>query len=92
MRIGKFEWKIVVALLLTAAAPLVFTGFMVERLIEESMAVGLNDQVLSSLRSGVELYAEVIESRMTIVRLHGRALSERPSFQEALRTNNKVGN
>jgi nitrogen fixation/metabolism regulation signal transduction histidine kinase len=81
---GKFEWKIVSALLLTAAAPLVIALSMVERLVEESMAVGLNEQVLSSLRSGVELYKEVIESRMRLVRLQAQSLAAHPAIGEAL--------
>ncbi|MBN2495842.1 MAG: HAMP domain-containing protein [Deltaproteobacteria bacterium] len=83
-RIGKFEWKIISALLVTAAAPLLFTLLMVERLVEESMAVGLNEQVLSSLRAGVDLYKEAIESRMRIVRLQGKAAAGDPRLVEAL--------
>lgn len=84
LRVGKFEWKIIVALLVTAAAPLAFTVFLVERLIEESMAVGLNEQVMGGLRSGVDLYKEVIESRIRIMRLQGRALAGDESFTSAV--------
>ncbi|HOX42183.1 MAG TPA: ATP-binding protein [Myxococcota bacterium] len=80
----KFEWKIVLALLVTAAAPLLFTMFMVERLVEESMAIGLNDQVLTSLHSGVGLYKEVIESRMRVVRLQGQMLSQDEGVRRAV--------
>ncbi len=83
LRIRKFEWKIVSALLVTAAAPLVFTMSMVERLVEESMAIGLNAQVLTSLRAGVDLYKEVIESRMRIVRLQGQMLAADPHLRQA---------
>lgn len=70
--LGRFEWKIISALLLTAAAPLLFTFFMVDKLVEESMSVGLNDRVLTGLRDGVKLYKEVIESRIHIARLQGQ--------------------
>jgi two-component system, NtrC family, nitrogen regulation sensor histidine kinase NtrY len=83
-QLRKFEWKIVSALLVTAAAPLLFTMFMVERLVEESMAIGLNDQVLTSLHSGVDLYKEVIESRMRIVRLQGQALAQDAGVRQAV--------
>ncbi len=83
-RFGKFEWKIIGALLVTAAAPLVFTWLMVGRLVEDSMSLGLNEQVLSSLRAGVDLYKEVIESRMRIARLQGENLSADPSFRQAV--------
>ena len=84
LRIGRFEWKIILALLVTATAPLVFTVFLVDRLVEESMAVGLNDQVISGLRNGVDLYKEVIESRIRIARLQGRALTRDAAFQQAV--------
>ncbi len=80
LRIRKFEWKITLALLMTAAVPLVFTIFIVDRLVAESMAVGLNEQVLSGLRAGVDLYKEVIESRIRIVRLQGDALVRDAAF------------
>jgi len=84
LRIRKFEWKIILALLMTAAAPLVITVFLVERLVEESMAVGVNERVLSGLRAGVDLYKEAIEARIKVVRLQGRALAEDPVFQKAV--------
>jgi nitrogen fixation/metabolism regulation signal transduction histidine kinase len=84
LRIRKFEWKIILALLMTAAAPLVITVFLVERLVEESMAVGVNERVLSGLEAGVDLYKEAIESRIKIVRLQGRALAQDATFQEAV--------
>jgi len=84
LRIGKFEWKIITALLVTAAAPLAFTVFLVERLVEESMAVGLNEQVMAGLRAGVDLYKEAIESRIQIVRLQGRALAHDDAFARAV--------
>ncbi len=83
-RVGKFEWKIISALLVTAAAPLIFTLFMVDRLVEESMSVGLNEQVLDSLRSGVELSKEVIQSRLRIVRLQGEALARDPALHRVM--------
>jgi nitrogen fixation/metabolism regulation signal transduction histidine kinase len=83
-RFGKFEMKIISALLVTAAAPLVFTWLMIDRLVAESMAVGLNEQVLSSLRAGVDLYKEVIESRMRIVRQQGAHLAGEPAFRQAV--------
>lgn len=83
-RLGKFEWKIILALLLTAAAPLSFTWLVVDRLVEESMSMGLNDQVIGSLRSGVDLYKEVIESRIRIARLQGRHLAFEPAFVKAV--------
>ncbi len=89
--LGRFEWKIISALLLTAAAPLVFTFFMVDRLVEESMSVGLNDQVLSGLRDGVELYKEVIESRMRIARLQGQFSANSRSLQKALESGDTAG-
>jgi two-component system nitrogen regulation sensor histidine kinase NtrY len=70
---SKFEWRIMLALLLTAVLPLIFTAFLVERLVRESMAVGINDQVISGLQTGVDLYKEVIESRLKIARLQGQA-------------------
>jgi nitrogen fixation/metabolism regulation signal transduction histidine kinase len=78
--VSKFEWKIILALAVTAAAPLLFTMFMVDRLVEESMSVGLNDQVLGNLRTGVDLYKEVIEARLKIVRLQGQALARDPNL------------
>jgi len=84
LRIGKFEWKIILALLVTAAVPLVFTVFIAERLVEESMAVGLNERVMSGLRSGVDLYKEVIESRIRIARLQGESLKNEAAFQKAV--------
>jgi nitrogen fixation/metabolism regulation signal transduction histidine kinase len=86
----KFGSKIIVPLLVTAAAPLVFTLFMIDRLVEESMAVGLNEQVLSSLRSGVELYKEVIKSRMRIVRMQGNHLASDEAFVKASREKDLV--
>lgn len=83
-RLGKFEWKIISALWVTAAAPLLFTYFMVDRLVEESMAVGLNEQVLDGLRSGVDLYKEVIESRLRIARMQGEHLADSQRFRRAL--------
>lgn len=87
--LGKFEWKIVSALLLTAAAPLLFTFFMVDRLVEESMSVGLNDQVLSGLRSGVDLYKEVIESRMRIARLQGEHAATAGGLRQLITSGDK---
>lgn len=84
LRIGKFEWKIILALLVTAAAPLAFTVFLVERLVKESMSVGLNEQVMTGLGDGVDLYKEAIESRIHIVRLQGQSLSRDVVFQEAI--------
>ncbi len=84
LRVRKFEWKIILALLMTAAAPLVITVFLVDRLVEESMAVGVNEQVLTGLQTGVDLSKEAIESRIKIVRLQGRALAQDPVFQEAV--------
>jgi two-component system nitrogen regulation sensor histidine kinase NtrY len=84
LRIRKFEWKIILALLMTAAAPLVITVFLVDRLVEESMAVGVNERVLSGLQAGVDLYKETIESRIKIVRLQGRALAQDSVFQAAI--------
>ena len=89
-RFGKFEWKIIGALLVTAAAPLVFTWLMVDRLVEDSMSLGLNEQVLSSLRAGVDLYKEVIESRMRIVRLQGENLAADQSFRQALQSDDQT--
>ncbi len=89
--LGKFEWKIISALLLTAAAPLVFTFFMVDRLVEESMSVGLNDQVLSGLRSGVDLYKEVIESRMRIARLRGEHAAKDDAIAKELESGDVAG-
>ncbi len=80
-RIGTFEWKIILALLLTAAAPLIFTLLMIGRLVEESMAIGINQRVLTALRDEVDLYKEAIESRMRIARLQGQALVRDPAFQ-----------
>jgi nitrogen fixation/metabolism regulation signal transduction histidine kinase len=84
LRVRKFEWKIIMALLMTAAAPLVITVFLVDRLVEESMAVGVNERVLSGLEAGVDLYKEAIEARIKVVRLQGRALAEDPVFQKAV--------
>jgi two-component system nitrogen regulation sensor histidine kinase NtrY len=81
-RIGAFEWKIILALLVTAAAPLIFTLLMIGRLVEESMAIGINRQVLTALRDEVDLYKEAIESRMRIVRLQGQAMVRDPAFQK----------
>lgn len=81
-RVGAFEWKIILALLLTAAAPLIFTLLMIGRLVEESMAIGINRQVLTALRDEVDLYKEVIESRMRIIRLQGQALAVNSAFQK----------
>ncbi len=89
--LGRFEWKIISALLLTAAAPLLFTFFMVDRLVEESMSVGLNDRVLSGLRAGVELYKEVIESRIRIARLQGRFTASSRPLLNALGDGDKAG-
>ncbi len=80
-RIGTFEWKIILALLVTAAAPLIFTLLMIGRLVEESMAIGINQRVLTALRDEVDLYKEAIESRMRIARLQGQALVRDPAFQ-----------
>lgn len=85
-RIGAFEWKIILALLVTAAAPLIFTLLMIGRLVEESMAIGINRQVLTALRDEVDLYKEVIESRMRIVRLQGQAVANDPAFQKEIST------
>ncbi len=85
LRLEKFEWKIILALLMTAVAPLVITVVLGERLVEESMLIGLNEQVISGLRSGVELYKENIESRIRIVRLQGEALSKDSGFQRSVR-------
>jgi nitrogen fixation/metabolism regulation signal transduction histidine kinase len=84
-RIGKFEWKIVLALLLTAAAPLLFTAIMVDRLVGESMSVGVNDRVLDALRQSVDLYKEVIESRIRLARVQIQALAENRAFLDAIR-------
>jgi two-component system nitrogen regulation sensor histidine kinase NtrY len=84
LRIRKFEWKIILALLMTAAAPLVITVFLVDRLVEESMAVGVNERVLSGLQAGVDLSKEAIESRIKIVRLQGRALAQDSVFQGSI--------
>lgn len=89
--LGRFEWKIISALLLTAAAPLIFTFFMVDRLVEESMSVGLNDRVLTGLRDGVELYKEVIESRMRIARMQGQFSANSASLRRALHNADKDG-
>jgi two-component system, NtrC family, nitrogen regulation sensor histidine kinase NtrY len=84
VRIGKFEWKIILALLVTAAVPLLFTVFILDRLVKDSMAVGLNERVLTGLRSGVDLYKEAIESRIRIVRLQGQALVRDSAFVDAV--------
>ena len=84
LRVGKFEWKIILALLMTAAAPLLITVFLVERLVEESMAVGVNERVLSGLEAGVDLYKEAIEARIKIVRLQGEALARDSGFHKAV--------
>ena len=84
LRVRKFEWKIILALLMTAAAPLVITVFLVDRLVEESMAVGVNERVVSGLEAGVDLYKEAIEARIKIVRLQGRALAHDSKFRKAV--------
>ncbi|NMB73796.1 MAG: HAMP domain-containing protein [Myxococcales bacterium] len=83
-RIGKFEWKIVLALLLTAAAPLLFTAIMVDRLVGESMSVGVNDRVLDALRQSVDLYKEVIETRLRLARTQILALADDEAFLKAV--------
>lgn len=85
LKIGKFEWKIVIALLITAAAPLVFNVFFVDRLVKESMSIGLNERVLSGLRSGVDLFKEVIESRIRLLRLQGYALVHENKFLQSVK-------
>ena len=84
LRLEKFERKIILALLMTAVAPLVITVVLGERLVEESMLIGLNEQVISGLRSGVDLYKENIESRIRIVRLQGEALARDAGFLRAV--------
>ncbi len=84
-KIGKFEWRILLALILIALLPLAFTTFLVEKLVGESMSVGLNEQVLQGLRTGVELYKEVIESRLKLARAQGQAAARDNVLQEAIR-------
>ena len=55
--------------------------FILDRLVKDSMAVGLNERVLTGLRSGVDLYKEAIESRIRIVRLQGQALVRDSAFE-----------
>jgi len=83
-RVGKFEWKIMVALLVTAVTPLAFTTVIVDRLVRDSMSVGVNDRVLEGLRIGVDLFKEVIESRLRLARLEARALVHDPALLQAL--------
>jgi nitrogen fixation/metabolism regulation signal transduction histidine kinase len=73
-------------MLIIAAGPLIFTFLIVERLIEESMAVGLNEQVVSGLRSGVDLYKEAIQSRIQIIRLQEKNLISEKGFIKALQS------
>lgn len=83
-RVGKFEWKIMIALLVTAVTPLLFTTLIVDRLVRDSMSVGVNDRVLDGLRTGVDLFKEVIESRLRLARLEARALAHNPALLQAL--------
>ena len=84
LKISKFEWKIISAMLVTALGPLLFTFFLVETTIEESMAVGLRDSVLNGLRSGVSLYTETVQNRKKIVRLQVASLAQDPALQDAV--------
>ena len=52
--------------------------------------MGLNEQVIGSLRSGVDLYKEVIESRIRIARLQGRHLAFDPAFVRAVEGRDKA--
>ncbi|RME24909.1 MAG: HAMP domain-containing protein, partial [Deltaproteobacteria bacterium] len=87
-RIGKFEWKILAALLVTAATPLVFTATIVNRLVRDSMAVGVNDRVLGGLRTGVELYKQVVELKLKLARVQAELLMGDKHFVEALKDGN----
>lgn len=81
---NRFEAKIAFALVLTAILPLIVALAFAARLVEESVAVGLNPQVEDAVRARAPMTREFIKARLDYFKARLAAVAESQKLEDAL--------
>jgi nitrogen fixation/metabolism regulation signal transduction histidine kinase len=74
--VGRIEAKLSLAFVLAAAVPLVVSGFLVNRFLEETLAVGINEDVRNHIERTTELYTEYFAAKRALQDALAAALVE----------------
>ncbi len=77
---GGLRRKLVIALLLTAATPFIASMILSERLAEESLSLGLNPRLITSLDDLATIYPEFIRSLRALAEARADLLANHPSL------------
>ncbi len=72
---GRFDRKIILILFFTSIVPLLFSGYLVNRLLEETLSFGINRQINQGLQEVTDLYREMFRLRKLYYRLQADALT-----------------
>jgi len=83
--VGRIEAKLALAFVLAAAVPLVVSGFLVNRFLEETLAVGINEDVRNHIERTTELYTEFFAAKRALQDALAAALVEELSHDAAER-------
>lgn len=81
---NRFEIKIVVVLILTAALPLSIALGFASRLVDESVTVGLNDRVRGAVEARVPVMRDYIRARIEAFRASLAAIAESQALEAAI--------
>lgn len=81
---NRFQWKVVSLMVLVAVIPVVIGVFVVDQLVKETVALGLDDRVKGSLSQSTDVYREYISLRKQSIGLWVTALAHDETLVAAL--------
>jgi two-component system nitrogen regulation sensor histidine kinase NtrY len=82
--VRRFQWKVVSLMILVSALPLASSAVVVDQLLKDTVALGLDERVSGGLSRSTETYRRYITLRKQLIPLHLQAMSHDPRLQRAL--------
>ncbi len=80
----RFQWKVLTLMLLVSITPLIFSTIVVDQLLKETVALGLDESLQSSLGQAADTHRRYIQLRRRTLKLETVRLSHDPNLQRLL--------